>query len=108
MSEPRKIYRPACRTQITVVMLFTAYIFAVPALSVAQERPWSVSPCELLKHPGMYDETMVSVPGLVLYGGQEFTTHSYDCPDEYGVLRLEFGGNPTDPRKTPTTKQRSA
>jgi hypothetical protein len=51
-------------------MLFTAYIFAVPALSVAQERPWSVSPCELLKHPGMYDETMVSVPGLVLYGGR--------------------------------------
>ena len=68
------------------------------ATSVAQERPWSVSPCELLKHPGMYDETMVSVPGLVLYGGQEFTTHSYDCPDEYGVLRLEFGGNPTDPK----------
>jgi len=65
---------------------------------IAQERPWSVSPCELLKHPGMYDETMVSVPGLVLYGAQEFTSHSYDCPDEYGVLRLEFGGNPTDPK----------
>lgn len=66
--------------------------------AIALERPWSVSSCELLKHPGMYDETMVSVPGLVLYGGQEFTTHGYDCPDEYGVLRLEFGGNPTDPK----------
>jgi hypothetical protein len=45
----------------------------------------------------MYNETLVSVPGLVLYGQQEFSTHGYDCSDEYGVLRLEFGGNPSDP-----------
>ena len=59
----------------------------------AQERPWSVSPCELLKSPGMYNETMVSVPGLVLYSLQEFSTLGYDCIDDFGVLRLEFGGN---------------
>ncbi len=45
----------------------------------------------------MYDETMVSVPGLVLYGQQEFSTHGYDCADDYGVLKLEFGGNPSNP-----------
>jgi len=65
---------------------------------VPQERPWSVSSCELLKNPGMYNETLVSVPGLVLYGTQEFSTHGYDCVDDYGILRLEFGGNPTDPK----------
>ncbi len=66
---------------------------------IAQERPWSVSPCELLEDiPAMYGDTMVSVPGLVLYGGQEFTSHGFDCPDEYGVLRMEFGGNPLIPK----------
>jgi hypothetical protein len=69
---------------------------AVPL--AAQERPWSVSPCELLKKPGMYGDTMVSVPGFVLYGPEQFTTHGYDCPDDLGALRLEFGGNPTDPK----------
>jgi hypothetical protein len=64
----------------------------------AQERPWTVSSCELLKKPGMYGDTMVSVPGLVLYSGQQFTTHGFDCTDDYGVLKLEFGGNPTDPK----------
>jgi hypothetical protein len=69
------------------------------ALSVrAQERPWSVSPCELLKKPGMYGDTMVSVPGLVLYGRDQFTTHGFDCADDRGALQLEFGGNPTDPK----------
>jgi hypothetical protein len=46
----------------------------------------------------MYTETLVSVPGLVLYGNEQFTSHGYDCTDEYGVLRLEFGGNPSDPK----------
>jgi hypothetical protein len=46
----------------------------------------------------MYNETLVSVPALLLYGGGEFTAHGYDCTDDYGVLRLEFGGNPTDPK----------
>ncbi len=64
----------------------------------AQERPWSVSSCELLKNPGMYNESLVSVPGLVLYGPHEFSTHGYDCADDYGVLRLQFGGHPTDPK----------
>lgn len=69
----------------------------MPAFVLAQERPWSVSPCELLKNPGMYDESLVTVLGLVLYGQQQFTTHGYDCTDDYGVLPLEFGGNPSDP-----------
>ena len=64
----------------------------------AQERPWTVSPCELLKHPGMYIESLVNVPGLVLYGPKQFTTHGYDCPDENGTLRLVFGGDPSDPK----------
>lgn len=46
----------------------------------------------------MYGDTMVSVPGLVLYGPDQFTTHGFDCADEHGVLQLEFGGNPTDPK----------
>jgi hypothetical protein len=46
----------------------------------------------------MYGDTMISVPGFVLYGPDQFTTHGYDCTDEYGVLKLEFGGNPTDPK----------
>ena len=45
----------------------------------------------------MYEETMVSVPGLVLYGKEQFTTHGFDCADDNGILRLEFGGNPSDP-----------
>jgi len=51
--------------------------FLVPICALAQERSWSVSPCELLKHPGMYTETLVSVPGMVLVGAQEFTSHGY-------------------------------
>jgi hypothetical protein len=46
----------------------------------------------------MYDESLVSVPGLVLYGTQEFSAHGYDCFDDHGVLHLEFGGNPSDPK----------
>lgn len=75
-----------------------ALLLALALPLTAQERPWSVSPCELLKRPGMYGDTLVSVPGLVLYGPDQFTTHGYDCTDDYGVLRLEFGGNPTDPK----------
>jgi hypothetical protein len=75
-----------------------ALLLALALPLVAQERPWSVSPCELLKKPGMYGDTMVSVPGFVLYGPEQFTTHGYDCPDDLGALRLEFGGNPTDPK----------
>ena len=56
-----------------------------------------MSPCELLKNPGMYDESLVSVPGLVLYSQHEFSSHGYDCTDDFGGLRLEFGGNPSDP-----------
>jgi len=73
-------------------------LLALAVTLSAQERPWSVSPCELLKKPGMYGDTMVSVPGFVLYGPDQFTTHGYDCPDDLGALRLEFGGNPTDPK----------
>ncbi len=79
-----------------MVCLAAAACFSLS--SFAQERPWSVSSCELLKHPGMYDESLVSVPGLVLYSQQEFSAHGYDCTDDYGVLRLEFGGNPSDPK----------
>ena len=75
-----------------------ALLLALALPLTAQERPWSVSPCELLKKPGMYGDTMVSVPGFVLYGPNQFTTHGYDCPDALGSLRLEFGGNPTDPK----------
>lgn len=46
----------------------------------------------------MYTESLVSVPGLVLYGTQEFSSHGYDCADDYGILHLEFGGNPSDPK----------
>jgi hypothetical protein len=81
-----------------VVCLAAAAYFCSPTCVLAQERPWSVSSCELLKHPGMYDESLVSVPGLVLYGQQEFSSHGYDCTDDYGVLRLEFGGNPSAPK----------
>jgi hypothetical protein len=75
-----------------------AVVLSLAASTNAQERPWSVSPCELLKKPGMYGDTLVSVPGLILYGPGQFTTHGYDCADDYGVLQLEFGGNPTDPK----------
>jgi hypothetical protein len=86
--------RPAA---LRAIALFAATaICAIPLL--AQERPWTVSPCELLKKPGMYNETMVSVPGLVLVGPQQFTSHGFDCEDEHGGLRLEFGGKPTDPK----------
>ena len=98
MAELGKIYRTGRLTRYAAWLLFIAAFLGLSGISIAQERPWTVSPCELLKHPGMYDETMVSVPGLVLYGGQDFSSHSYDCPDEYGILRLEFGGTPTDPK----------
>jgi len=89
--------RSSAAAKCVFLLLAAAISFWAPGGVFAQERPWSVSPCELLKHPGMYEETMVSVPGLVLYGKDEFTTHGFDCADDYGVLRLEFGGNPSDP-----------
>ena len=88
----------AAATLAIVCLAVAAVCFAVPEGVFAQERPWSVSPCELLKNPGMYTETLVSVPGLVLYGAEQFTSHGYDCADQFGVLRLEFGGNPSDPK----------
>ncbi len=75
-----------------------AALLALALPLAAQERPWSVSPCELLKNPGMYGDTLVSVSGLVLYGSGQFTIHGFDCADDYGALALEFGGNPTDPK----------
>ena len=78
-----------------MVCLAAAACFFAPTI-LAQERPLSVSPCDLVKTPGMYDESLVSVLGLVLYGQQVFNTHAYDCPDDRGGLRLEFGGNPSD------------
>ena len=78
-------------------LFLAALYFCAPTTLPAQERPWSVSSCELLKNPDMYDESLVSVPGLVLYGPEQFSTHGYDCADDYGVLRLEFGGHPSDP-----------
>ena len=89
---------PLRLTNATRSVVWLAALFSLAATVHGQERPWSVSPCELLKNPGMYGDTLVSVSGLVLYGPNQFTTHSFDCPDEYGVLRLEFGGNPTDPK----------
>src|SRR5271166_4113140 len=81
-----------------LVCLAAAVCWWAPTRTLAQERPWSVSPCELLKNPGMYTEALVSVPGLVLYGPDQFTSHGYDCADENGALRLVFGGNPSDPK----------
>jgi len=89
---PLRVFDAAAR------VLLLASMFCVAPFIRAQERPWSVSPCELLKKPGMYGDTMVSVPGLVLYGPGQFTTHGFDCADDYGALQLEFGGNPTDPK----------
>jgi hypothetical protein len=83
---------------LAVACFSAAACLLSPEIVHAQERPWSVSPCELLKKPGMYTETLVSVPGMVLVGPHEFNSHGYDCADEYGALRLEFGGNPTDPK----------
>lgn len=80
--------------------LFLALLLLASTSSAlhAQERPWTVSPCELIKRPGMYIESLVNVPGLVLYGSNQFTAHGYDCPDENGTLRLVFGGDPSDPK----------
>ena len=81
--------------------LFLALLLLLASTSSdvhAQERPWTVSPCELLKNPGLYLESLVSVPGLVLYGPSQFTSHGYDCADENEPLRLVFGGNPSDPK----------
>jgi hypothetical protein len=81
--------------------LFLAVLLLLASTSSgvhAQERPWTVSPCELLKNPGLYLESLVSVPGLVLYGPNQFTSHGYDCADENEPLRLVFGGNPSDPK----------
>jgi hypothetical protein len=80
------------------VILACLILASTSSTVLAQERPWTVSPCELLKRPGMYIESLVNVPGLVLYGPNQFTSHGYDCADENGTLRLEFGGNPSDPK----------
>jgi len=90
---PHKSRAAALGTLVLVAAIVTCAINLA-----AQERPWTVSPCELLKKPGMYTETMVSVPGLVFVGPQQFTSHGFDCDDEHGALRLEFGGKPTDPK----------
>ncbi len=82
-------------TRAVVCLAAAACLFA-SAIVRAQERPLSLSPCELVKNPGMYDESLVSVLGLVLYGQQLFNTHGYDCADDRGGLRLEFGGNPSE------------
>ena len=59
------LFDTAARLAFRVLALMLA---AFLQLMSAQERPWSVSPCELLKKPGMYGDTLVSVPGLLLYG----------------------------------------
>src|SRR3974390_877472 len=82
----------------TTLLLLAVTPGALTATLIAQERPWAVSSCELLKKPGMYADTMVSVSGYVLYGDGQFTTRSSDCTDDDGALRLELGGNPTDPK----------
>jgi len=46
----------------------------------------------------MYIESLVNVPGLVLYGPGQFTAHGYECADENGTLKLVFGGDPSDPK----------
>jgi len=46
----------------------------------------------------MYIESLINVPGLVLYGPNQFTVHGYDCPDDNGSLRLVFGGDSPDPK----------
>ena len=84
-------YRRAIFVSLTLLAATSLTLYA-------QERPWTVSPCELLKNPGLYLESLVSVPGLVLYGPNRFTSHGYDCADENGPLRLVFGGNPSDPK----------
>lgn len=94
----RNLAPNAARKLLGMPLRRLALVLALALPIAAQERPWSVSPCELLKKPGMYGDTMVSVPGFVLYGTDQFTTHGYDCPDDLGALRLEFGGNPTDPK----------
>jgi hypothetical protein len=89
------VYKLLIAITRAVVCLAAAWVFA-SAIVCAQERPLSVSPCELVKSPGMYDESLVSVLGLVLYGQQVFNTHAYNCADDRGGLRLEFGGNPSE------------
>lgn len=90
---------PFLLTGAAMRALLLSSVFVLGASMRAQERPWSVSPCELLKKPGMYGDTLVSVPGLVLYGPGQFTTHGFDCADDRGPLKLEFGGHPTDPKE---------
>jgi hypothetical protein len=89
---------PLRLTDAAMRALLLASVFVLAGSMRAQERPWSVSPCELLKNPSMYGDTMVSVPGLVLYGPGQFTIHGFDCADDRGPLQLEFGGHPTNPR----------
>jgi len=79
-------------------LLVSIALLTLQSAVLAQERPWAVSSCELLKNPGMYADTLVSVPGLILYGPRQFTSHGYDCPEEHGPLQLVFGGDPTDPK----------
>ena len=81
-----------------VVCLAAALLAGAPVETAAQERPWSVTPCQAMADPTKYDETMITVPGAVTYGPGEFVIHGYDCSDDRGSLRLEFGGQTLDPK----------
>src|ERR1035438_1819816 len=50
--------KPLAMARCAFLLLAVLY-FCAQARLAAQERPWSVSSCELLKNPGMYDESLV-------------------------------------------------
>lgn len=51
-----------------------------------------------MQNPERYTETLVSVPGLITFGADQFVMHGYDCADGREPLQLQFGGQTLDPK----------
>lgn len=80
-----------------IVLAFVILGLAAPLRLRAQERPFDVTPCQLVAHPEKYNEGMVMVEGILTYSSQDFSLHSAECGDQHGQIWLEFGGDVGDP-----------
>lgn len=77
--------------------LFLIAQVLVPAPQLAaQERPFDISPCEVVAHPDTYREALIRVEGFLTISPGDFTIHG-ECDDAHGQIWLEFGGDQPNP-----------
>jgi plasmid maintenance system killer protein len=90
------------------ISLAIAFACVTSVAGLAQERAWDVTPCQLIVHPDLFTESLVTVDGIVLMDGDELTLHGGNCSDEHGRVRLVLGAaisRPHSKAEATTSKQ---